>query len=111
MARCTNNLDAAVHISPESKKIPHAAVSAAASRSGASAKTMFGDLPPSSSHTRLRLESAEYRRTSRPTSVDPVKVTTSTPVQPEGAAGRRAGTVHDGEHARRQSRLRCEFRK
>jgi hypothetical protein len=40
------------------KKMPQAAVAAAFSRSGASGRMMLGDLPPNSSQTRLRLESA-----------------------------------------------------
>jgi hypothetical protein len=55
----TSSREGAVHISPELKKMPQAAVAAAVSREGASGKTMLGDLPPSSSQTRLRLESAE----------------------------------------------------
>ena len=46
---------------------------------GTSAKTMLGDLPPSSSVTRLRLESAAPCRTRRPTAVLPVNDTPSTP--------------------------------
>uniref|UniRef100_A0A0A9H5S5 Rf2c n=1 Tax=Arundo donax TaxID=35708 RepID=A0A0A9H5S5_ARUDO len=44
----------------------------------ASSNTMIGDLPPSSSETGLRLLSAAAFMTSRPTSVDPVKLTLST---------------------------------
>ena len=39
---------------------------------------MFGDLPPSSSQTRLRFERAEYSSSRRPVAPDPVKVSTST---------------------------------
>ena len=39
----------------------------------ASAKTMFADLPPSSSVTRLIVPAAAARRSTRPTSVEPVK--------------------------------------
>ncbi|MET3768372.1 hypothetical protein ABIB15_001052 [Marisediminicola sp. UYEF4] len=61
-SRCTMSRDGAVHIWPELKKMPHAAVEMAVSRSGASGRMMFGDLPPSSSQVRLRFEVAEYSR-------------------------------------------------
>jgi hypothetical protein len=54
------------------------ALAAPATASGeASSKTMFGDLPPSSSETFLRLPAAAATM-SRPTSVEPVKATLST---------------------------------
>ncbi len=58
--------------------------SSAASRS-ASAKTTLGDLPPSSSETRLRLP-REASRIFRPVSVSPVNVTLSTSSWPASAA-------------------------
>jgi hypothetical protein len=48
--------EAAEHISPWLKKMPHAAAVAAASRSGQSPITMFGLLPPHSSHTRFMFD-------------------------------------------------------
>ena len=51
---------------------------ATAASMSASAKTMLGLLPPSSSVTRLRFVSAAARMTSLPTSVLPVKATLST---------------------------------
>ena len=62
---------------PWLKKIALAAPGIAASRS-ASANTMLGDLPPSSSETRLRLSAAAWT-ISLPTSVEPVNATLSTP--------------------------------
>ena len=61
---------------PWLKKIPFAAPGIAASRS-ASANTTFGDLPPSSSETFLRLPAAALT-ISLPTSVEPVNATLST---------------------------------
>ena len=61
---------------PWLKKIPLAAPRIAASMS-ASAKTTFGDLPPSSSETFLRLPAAALT-ISLPTSVEPVNATLST---------------------------------
>ena len=55
----------------------NAAVCAATARSGASAKTMFGPLPPHSVHTGFMFDSAEYFMKSLPTSVEPVNPTTS----------------------------------
>ena len=56
--------------------IPQADHSIAFSRS-ASGKTMFGDLPPSSRVTFLRLEAADALRMARPVTVEPVKATLS----------------------------------
>ena len=61
--------------SPWLKKTPVMAPCTAAGTS-ASAKTMFGDLPPSSSDTRFRV-SADSRWISFPTSVEPVNATLS----------------------------------
>src|SRR5207249_9751844 len=58
-------------------KIPNRAPSVAASRS-ASAKKMFGDLPPSSRDTFFRFDEATPRRISRPVSVPPVNAILST---------------------------------
>ena len=49
----------ALQTSPWLKKMPQAAASAAASRSGASAMMMFGVLPPHSSETCFMLLSPE----------------------------------------------------
>ena len=49
--------------------------SPAALSTSASSKTMTGDLPPSSSETGFKLLLAAARITSRPTSVEPVKLT------------------------------------
>ncbi|MNS68839.1 hypothetical protein D3C72_1021310 [compost metagenome] len=57
--------------------MPEAAARVAASRS-ASAKITLGDLPPSSSVTRLKLAAAPCMMP-RPTPGEPVKVTLSTP--------------------------------
>ena len=46
--------------SPWFEKIASAAIRAARSRSGQSSNTMWGDLPPHSSQTRLRFDSPEY---------------------------------------------------
>ena len=69
-----------------------AAVPAIAASRSASAKTMFGDLPPSSTDT-LVMESAAERRTSRPTADDPVNDTLSTPGFATSAAPARAPPV------------------
>ena len=53
---------------------------------------MFGDLPPSSTLTRL-IESAALRSTSRPTADEPVNDTLSTPGWPTSAAPARAPPV------------------
>ena len=70
--------EAAVHISPWLKKIAAAAVAAARSRSGQSARMMFGDLPPHSSHTRFMFDWPEYCSISLPVRVEPVKPMQST---------------------------------
>ena len=89
----------------------------AASRS-ASAKTTFGDLPPSSSETFLRLPAAAWT-ISLPTSVEPVNATLSTSGWPDSAApaspkpvtmlttpsGRPASQHQLAEVERRQRRL------
>ena len=71
----------------------------------ASAKTMLGDLPPSSSDTRLSVPAAS-RMMPLPTSVDPVKAILSTPgcrtsAIPDLAARAR----HHVEHALGQAGL------
>lgn len=72
----TKRREPAVQTWPERQKMPHAAALEAAARS-ASAKTMFGDLPPSSSETRLRERDASSM-TRLPLAVEPVKETMST---------------------------------
>ncbi|MCY1554586.1 hypothetical protein D9M68_911670 [compost metagenome] len=59
MERSTNSREPAVQTSPWLKAMALAADSAAACRSGASANTMFGLLPPASSQTRFMLDSPE----------------------------------------------------
>src|SRR2546429_96275 len=66
----------AQHTCPAQKKTPSNAPCTAASES-ASLKTMLGDLPPSSSDTRLSVD-AVSRWISFPTSVEPVKAILST---------------------------------
>ncbi len=53
----TSSREPAVQTSPWLKAMALAAASAAALRSGASAKTMFGLLPPASSQTRFMFDS------------------------------------------------------
>lgn len=67
-----------VQTSPWLKKMPWATDLAAASRSGASANTTCGLLPPHSSQTRLRLDRPEYCSSFAPVAVEPVKASTST---------------------------------
>ena len=64
--------------SPWFEKIASAAIRAARSRSGQSSNTMWGDLPPHSSQTRLRFDSPEYVMKRLPVAVEPVKATQST---------------------------------
>ena len=64
--------------SPWFEKIASAAIRAAQSRSGQSSNTMWGDLPPHSSQTRLRFDSPEYVMKRLPVAVEPVKATQST---------------------------------
>ena len=66
-----------MQVCPVAAKMPATTPLAAASRS-ASAKTMFGDLPPSSRDTRARWSAAPFI-TALPVSVPPVKATLSTP--------------------------------
>ena len=66
-----------MHVWPVAAKIPATTPLAAASRS-ASSKTMFGDLPPSSSETCARCDAAPVI-TAEPTAVEPVNATLSTP--------------------------------
>ena len=73
----TKTREPAEQISPWFQKMPLAEPSNAASRS-ASANTMFGDLPPSSSMTRFSV-SAPLRMMILPTSRLPVKQILSTP--------------------------------
>jgi hypothetical protein len=68
----------AEHISPWLKKIAEAAAAAARSRSGQSARMMFGDLPPHSSHTRFMFDCPEYCSISLPVRVEPVNPMQST---------------------------------
>jgi hypothetical protein len=75
---CTSSREPAEHISPWLKKIANAAAVAARSRSGASASTMFGDLPPHSSPTFLRFDCAASCMTVLPVAVDPVNAMQST---------------------------------
>ena len=71
--------------------MPLADTSAACFMSGASAKTMLGDLPPSSRKTRFRLERAEYSSSRRPTAPEPVKaMRIDIHMQAERLAGRRS---------------------
>ena len=65
---------------------PKSTCSTTRSMSGGEASTTAGDLPPHSSVTSLRLDSAEYWRNSRPTSVEPVNVTLSTSMWRPSAA-------------------------
>src|SRR6476469_3770106 len=62
----------------------------------ASAKTMSGDLPPSSSEIRLRLP-ADARTIDWPVTCEPVKATLSPPACEASAAPAVAG--HDVDHA------------
>ncbi|MCY1429432.1 hypothetical protein D9M71_453490 [compost metagenome] len=57
--RSTSRREPAVQTSPWLKAMAPAADSAAACRSAASAKTMFGLLPPASSQTRFMFDSPE----------------------------------------------------
>ena len=71
----------------------------------ASGKITLGDLPPSSSDTRLRLP-AEACRISLPTSVEPVKATLSmSGCARDRAAGGRAEAGHDIDDAVRNARF------
>ena len=70
--RSTSRRDPAEHVWPAFWKIAFATPCAARSRS-ASAKTMFGDLPPSSITTGTTL-SAAILATPMPTSTEPVNV-------------------------------------
>ncbi|CFP63609.1 Uncharacterised protein [Bordetella pertussis] len=56
MPCCTYRREPAMQTSPWLEKIASAATWAARSRSGQSANTIWGDLPPHSSQTRLRLD-------------------------------------------------------
>src|ERR687891_635164 len=76
MERSTNTLLPAEQISPWFQKMPLQVPSMACSNP-ASANTMFGDFPPSSRVTRLRVSAPDFR-TVRPTSTDPVNPTLST---------------------------------
>ena len=71
-----NTREPAEQISPWFQKMPLALPSIAVSKS-ASANTMLGDLPPSSSVTRFNV-SAPLRMMILPTSFEPVKPTLST---------------------------------
>src|ERR1041384_2018800 len=77
MSACTYSREPAVQVWPWLKKMTSAAAAATASGS-ASGSTMCGDLPPSSSDTFFMLPSAADV-ISRPTSVEPVNATLSTP--------------------------------
>src|SRR4029450_9935348 len=84
MPRWTKRRVPALQIWPEFWNTAIAAPGTAASRS-ASAKTMSGDLPPSSIDMRLRLPAAA-RMIFCPTSVEPVNAILSTPGCGAGAA-------------------------
>ena len=60
MESSTSRREPALHTSPWLKKMPKAAAVAAASRSGQSAITMCGVLPPHSSETCFMLDSPAY---------------------------------------------------
>src|SRR5467141_5048338 len=77
MRRSTKSRVPALQIWPELANTAIAAPGTAASRS-ASANTMSGDLPPSSSDTRLRLP-ADALTIDCPVTCEPVKATLSTP--------------------------------
>ena len=83
-AACTSVRDAAMHDCPAAEKIPYAERRTASSRS-ASAKTMFGDLPPSSNVTSFSVSEA-LAAICLPVSVDPVKAILSTPACSTSAA-------------------------
>ena len=88
--------------SPWLMKTPKSAPSTAASKS-ASAKKMFGDLPPSSSEIFFSV-SAASRMMILPTSALPVNAILSTSgCVDERGAGRRAGAGDDVDDARRQA--------
>ena len=67
-----------MHTSPWLKAMAAAAASAAATRSGASAKTMLGLLPPASSQTRFMFDSPAWTKSCLAMRVDPVKTRVST---------------------------------
>jgi hypothetical protein len=75
--RWTTSLLPALQFSPMFQKIASRIFGAMWSSGGASAITTWGLLPPSSNTTRLRFVSALWWRKLRPTSVEPVKATTS----------------------------------
>ena len=74
----TSSREPAEHISPWLKKMAKAAAVAARSRSGQSASTMLGDLPPHSSDTFLRFDCAAAVMTALPVAVEPVNAMQST---------------------------------
>ena len=76
MLSCISSRDPAQQTCPWLNQIPSTSPSTALSRS-ASSKIMNGDLPPSSSESRLWL-AAVAPRIARPTSVDPVNAILST---------------------------------
>ena len=78
MLASTNKREPEIQIWPELRKIAKAAPLAASSKLGASAKTIFADLPPNSKYTRFRLERAEYSSKRRPVAPEPVNTSTST---------------------------------
>ena len=92
---------------PALKKIALATPGMARSRS-VSGRTIAGDLPPSSSVTRLKLVLAASR-IARPVWVEPVNAILSTPGCAERSAGLAAEPGDDVEHARGQPRLRDQF--
>src|SRR5688500_11571001 len=77
MSACTYNREPAVQDWPWLKKMPSNAA-AATTAGSASGSTMCGDFPPSSSETFFMLPVAAVV-ICRPTSVEPVKATLSTP--------------------------------
>ena len=84
MPSCTRSREPAQQTCPPLNQMPSTTPSTAASRS-ASAQITKGDLPPSSSVSPLP-DPAVARRIARPTSVEPVKATLSTPSWATSAA-------------------------
>src|SRR5258706_9675335 len=84
MVLCSNNREPAMQVWPPAAKMPAIAPTTAASKS-ASSKTMFGDLPPSSSATCLNSPAAASLIL-RPPASDPVMATLTTSVWATNAA-------------------------
>ena len=95
----------AEHTCPECRKTAVSALSTTVSNVAASANTMFGFLPPSSTATRFTV-SADARMIAWPVARPPVKLTMSTSrVRGERRADGRAGAEQDVDHARRHPGL------